>query len=192
MDAGERYFGAEADRIARLCHALPSASRAAGGCWPRGSPAARSDARHVAVEFVHPVIVGKRALPALGAAAEDGRSRRSRCWPSPTTSRSPSATGAEAPARLARARLPDGRLGRRALWTSPRRRRPVRRQELTETAYHVLWELVHVFFDHRGLLEGRERRRVHDTGASASSTRSSPSSQRDLDAVIADVRALRR
>ena len=32
------------------------------------------------------------------------------------------------------------------------------RQELVETLYHVLWELVHVFFDHRGLLEGREAR----------------------------------
>ena len=36
------------------------------------TPAARSDARHVAVEFVHPVIVGKRALPAIGLAAEGG------------------------------------------------------------------------------------------------------------------------
>ena len=36
------------------------------------SPAARSDARHVAVEFVHPVIVGKRALPAIGLAGEGG------------------------------------------------------------------------------------------------------------------------
>ncbi len=27
------------------------------------------------------------------------------------------------------------------------------RQELAEAAYHLLWELVHVFFDHRGLLE---------------------------------------
>ena len=36
------------------------------------SPAARSDARHVAVEFVHPVIVGKRALPAIGLAPEGG------------------------------------------------------------------------------------------------------------------------
>ena len=36
------------------------------------SPAARSDVRHVAVEFVHPVIVGKRALPAIGLAAEGG------------------------------------------------------------------------------------------------------------------------
>ena len=34
------------------------------------SPAARSDARHVAVEFVHPVIVGKRALPAIALTAE--------------------------------------------------------------------------------------------------------------------------
>jgi hypothetical protein len=30
------------------------------------------DARQVAVEFVHPVIVGKRALPALGLAREGG------------------------------------------------------------------------------------------------------------------------
>ena len=36
------------------------------------SPQARSDVRHVAVEFVHPVIVGKRALPAIGLAAEGG------------------------------------------------------------------------------------------------------------------------
>ena len=33
---------------------------------------------------------------------------------------------------------------------------PFVRQELAETLYHVLWELVHVFFEHRGLLEGRE------------------------------------
>ncbi len=44
------------------------------------SPAARSDARHVAVEFVHPVIVGKRALPALGAHRR-GRPRRHSCGP---------------------------------------------------------------------------------------------------------------
>ena len=37
-------------------------------------------------------------------------------------------------------------------------------QELVETLYHVLWELVHVFFDHRGLLEGRTEGAVHDAG----------------------------
>ena len=41
------------------------------------------------------------------------------------------------------------------------------RQEIFETLYHVLWELVHVFFDHRGLLEGRDPRTVHDPGASS-------------------------
>ena len=38
----------------------------------RDSPPARSDVRHVAVEFVHPVIVGKRALPAIGLTGEGG------------------------------------------------------------------------------------------------------------------------
>ena len=48
----------------------PSASPRGGRLIAFGrSPAARSDVRHVAVEFVHPVIVGKRALPALGARA---------------------------------------------------------------------------------------------------------------------------
>ena len=50
----------------------PSALRAAA-VWSRSaSPAARSDVRHVAVEFVHPVIVGKRALPAIGFTGEGG------------------------------------------------------------------------------------------------------------------------
>ena len=31
----------------------------------------------------------------------------------------------------------------------------------------MLWELVHVFFDHRGLLAGRDRRPTHDAGASS-------------------------
>ena len=40
--------------------------------------------RHVAVEFVHPVIVGKRALPALGLSREGGRCRRRwSCWCEP-------------------------------------------------------------------------------------------------------------
>ena len=57
------------------------------------SPAARSDARHVAVEFVHPVIVGKRALPAIALAGEGGDwPRRCACSPARTTSRSRSAT----------------------------------------------------------------------------------------------------
>ena len=35
-----------------------------------GRGACATDAQHVSVEFVHPVIVGKRALPALDLSAE--------------------------------------------------------------------------------------------------------------------------
>ena len=61
-------------------------------------------------------------------------------------------------------------------------------QELVETAYHVLWELVHVFFDHRGLLEGRQARRTHDAGASSFLYPFLAEQEDNLDAVLADVR----
>ncbi len=61
-------------------------------------------------------------------------------------------------------------------------------QELFETLYHVLWELVHVFFDQRGLLEGRETKQVHDTGASSFLYPFLAESQTDLESVIEDVR----
>ena len=35
-----------------------------------GTGAASTDAQHVAVEFVHPVIVGKRALPAISLTSD--------------------------------------------------------------------------------------------------------------------------
>ena len=63
------------------------------------------------------------------------------------------------------------------------------RQELTETLYHLLWELVHVFFEHRGLLEGRDARQVHDAGASSFLYPFLGEQETDLEAVIADVAA---
>ena len=63
------------------------------------------------------------------------------------------------------------------------------RQELVETLYHVLWELVHVFFDHRGLLEGRSARRTHDTGASSFLYPFLAETEHDLEAVVEDVRS---
>jgi D-sedoheptulose 7-phosphate isomerase len=61
-------------------------------------------------------------------------------------------------------------------------------QEIAETSYHLLWELVHVFFEHRGLLEGREARRVHDSGASSFLYPFLGEQEHDLDAVLDDVR----
>jgi D-sedoheptulose 7-phosphate isomerase len=65
---------------------------------------------------------------------------------------------------------------------------PFVRQELVETTYHILWELVHVFFEHRGLLEGRSERRSHDAGASSFLYPFLAEREHDLDAVLADVR----
>ena len=71
--ANAEFFEAEAERLARLCHRMAERFARGGRLIAFGStPAARSDARHVAVEFVHPVIVGKRALPAIGLAGEGG------------------------------------------------------------------------------------------------------------------------
>ncbi len=65
-DANALFFEREAERIARLCHRLAERFARGGRLVSLGeSPQARSDVRHVAVEFVHPVIVGKRALPGL-------------------------------------------------------------------------------------------------------------------------------
>ena len=63
------------------------------------------------------------------------------------------------------------------------------RQELVETLYHVLWELVHVFFEHRGLLAGRDARRVHDAGASSFLYPFLAERERELEPVVEDVRA---
>src|SRR5581483_6785317 len=72
-EANRRFFEAEAERLARVCHLMAERFARDGRLIACGrSPAARSDARHVAVEFVHPVIVGKRALPAIGLAGEGG------------------------------------------------------------------------------------------------------------------------
>jgi D-sedoheptulose 7-phosphate isomerase len=162
------------------------------------SPAARSDVRHVAVEFVHPVIVGKRALPAIGL-TRDGGSLALQVELLAQPEDIVIAYGAqEGDPELLRA-LTGARkqgcltisyaAGSGAEWEfEPPTQDPFVRQELSETHYHVLWELVHVFFEHRGLLEGRDARPVHDTGASNFLYPFLTEREHDLDAVLADVR----
>jgi D-sedoheptulose 7-phosphate isomerase len=197
--ANRRFFDEEADRTARLCHRLAERFARGGRLVAVGStPAARSDVRHVAVEFVHPVIVGKRALPAIGLAQEGGAlglQVELIAQPADIVI----AFGAEErDAELIRAlewARDQGCLtvsystGSGAEWEfEPRSEDPFVRQELAETHYHVLWELVHVFFEHRGLLSGREARPVHDTGASSFLYPFLAEQEHDLEAVVADVR----
>ena len=65
MDVPTRFFEANADAISRACVEMAQRFQAGGRLLVIGDGAAATDAQHVAVEFVHPVLVGKRALPAL-------------------------------------------------------------------------------------------------------------------------------
>jgi D-sedoheptulose 7-phosphate isomerase len=162
--------------------------------------AARSDVRHIAVEFVHPVIVGKRALPALGFAA-DIEALASQvelvCGPNDIVV----AFGDDE--RIGSALDAARRLGCLTIafadldadWSFvPPSDDPFVRQELIETSYHVLWELVHVFFEHRGLLNASEQGAaappdvpVSDGGAASFLYPFLANSEHDLDAVLVDV-----
>jgi D-sedoheptulose 7-phosphate isomerase len=190
VEANERFFAAEADRLARLCHAMAERFARGGRLLAFGASAVDgSDARHVAVEFVHPVIVGKRALPALALPpSEVARIARADDI-AIGFGDGPAVEGAMRDgAGVGCLTLAFTRVG--ADWELvPPAADPFVAQELAETAYHVLWELVHVFFEHRGLLEGRDAAPVHDTGASSFLYPFLAEREDDLDAVLEDVRA---
>src|SRR5277367_5543510 len=61
----DEFFSREAVRLAKVCHAMSERFLAGGRLLAFGAGPYATDAQHVSVEFVHPVIVGKRALPAL-------------------------------------------------------------------------------------------------------------------------------
>ncbi len=188
-----RFFEESADGLARVCHLMAERFARGGRLIAFGrSPAARSDARHVAVEFVHPVIVGKRALPAIGLAGEGGDiAGQVSLIAAPDDIAMGFGTDCGDAIAVARGRsaltiafAPVG-----AEWEfEPPTPEPDIGQELVETLYHVLWELVHVFFEHRGLLEGRSERRAHDAGASSFLYPFLDEREANLDAVVEDVR----
>ncbi len=178
-EASARFFEPNAERIARLCRAMAERFLDGGRLLAFGtSGPARSDVRHVAVEFVHPVIVGKRALPALGLTDPSELSLLAR--PQDIV------MAFEAGALLGDLRergcltIAFSQVG--AEWELvPPSPDPFVCQELVETTYHVLWELVHVFFEHRGR---------HEQTAGASSFLYPFLAEHDSDpeALVADVR----
>jgi D-sedoheptulose 7-phosphate isomerase len=59
-----------AQDVAHACHAMAIRFHRGGKLVVFGNGGPSTDAQHVAVEFVHPVIVGKRALPAISLTSD--------------------------------------------------------------------------------------------------------------------------
>jgi D-sedoheptulose 7-phosphate isomerase len=146
-----------------------------GTLIPFGVGPAATDAAHAAVEFMHPVIVGKRALPAIApsndptgastlsgiAGPDDIALALSHAGTDPETARFIEAARARGLLTISMTgrgpseHLPGlGAAADRAYSFEVPSDDPSIVQETQETAYHVLWELVHVFFEQPGLLEG--------------------------------------
>jgi len=181
--APTRDLAGQADAVAAACHAMAVRFHRGGKLVVFGAGGSSPDAQHVAVEFVHPVIVGKRALPAIslttdvatvtGIAEQDGVAaifaHQIRYLAGPAdialgiSADGNSASvlaGLEAAAGLGllTIALVGGDGGRIAatravdhvLLAAAADPRVVK--ELHVTTYHVLWELVHVFFEQPGVL----------------------------------------
>jgi len=127
------------------------------------APGASHHARHVAVEFVHPVIVGKRSLPAMALEDGDDQLGTARLLVRPgdvllaigsaddpavaRLLRRGGAWGVET-ILLAVGAAPSGPSAASAdhvLWVGGS-------DDGALLAYHLLWELTHVVFEHPGLL----------------------------------------
>jgi D-sedoheptulose 7-phosphate isomerase len=165
-----------AEDIARACHAMAARFHRGGKLLVFGNGGGATDAEHIAVEFVHPVIVGKRALPALSLAADPTvfteifAHQLRQLADADDIALGVSADGncANVARGLQEARslglltvaLAGGDGGRLAASSAVDHLivvpsdDPEVVKEIHVTAYHVLWELVHVFFEHPGVLEG--------------------------------------
>ncbi len=159
----ETFFAREAVRLSEACREMSERFLRGGRLLAFGRGSYATDAQHVSVEFVHPVIVGKRALPALDVSIDF------EAWLDVGLDADDIAMGFGPPAgdpevwaalEAARRRgamtfaLPGGQ-GSYAVPAACDD--PFVHQELIEILYHTLWESVHVFFEHREL--------GHDVGA---------------------------
>src|SRR5262250_695261 len=61
----ESFFARESTRLATACREMSERFLHGGRLLAFGRGPYATDAQHVSVEFIHPIIVGKRALPAL-------------------------------------------------------------------------------------------------------------------------------
>ncbi len=161
----ERFFSREAPRLAEACREMSERFLRGGRLLAFGRGPYATDAQHVSVEFVHPVIVGKRALPALDLSVLFRPWLEAILRPEdivmgfgpPEGDPEVWATLQEAQRQGAMTFALPGIEGSYAAEAATED--PFMHQEMIEILYHTLWETVHVFFEHREL--------GHDVGASA-------------------------
>jgi len=185
-------FEREADRLAHACDEMAQRFLRGGRLLAFGRGASATDAQHVAVEFVHPVIVGKRALPALdlSAAFETwlpavvGADDIVMGFAGPEGDAAVDAALAVAEACGAQTFALPGpaHRGQRRFAVELPAPDAFITQELIEVLYHTLWETVHVFFEHR-------ERGHDDVGASAFLYPFLGAVRQDTSSVIAQVAA---
>ena len=153
----EQFFSREAARLAEACREMSERFLRGGRLLAFGRGPYATDAQHVSVEFVHPVIVGKRALPALDLSILFRPWLEAILHPEDIVMGfGPPEGDPEVWATLQLAHLQDamtfalpGMEGSYAL-DAPTQD-PFMHQEMIEILYHTLWETVHVFFEHREL-----------------------------------------
>jgi len=182
MSVPETFFEAEAGRVAEACWAMARRFHQGGRLLAFGNGAWATDAQHVSVEFVHPVIVGKRALPALALTNDSATLSGLMAGGKADMPFVRQLQVLARPQDIALGFSPDGRCANVVAALETARRKglltlgltggnggllkqaeldfcfvvqthdPQVIQETHETLYHILWELVHIFFEHEGLL----------------------------------------
>jgi D-sedoheptulose 7-phosphate isomerase len=153
----DSFFAREAPRLALACREMAERFLRGGRLLAFGRGPYATDAQHVSVEFVHPVIVGKRALPALDL------SILFRPWLESVISPDDIVMGfgphdgdpeisAALVAAYAKGAMTFALPGDRgSYFIDAATSDPFIHQELIEVLYHTLWETVHVFLEHREL-----------------------------------------
>jgi len=181
----DAFFKSEAPRLAEGCHEMSRRFLAGGRLLAFGNGSAATDAQHVSVEFVHPVIVGKRALPALDLGPEFERRLPVILHPQDMV------MGFAFPERDAAVERALGVAKERGALTFALAGEvgdypfdlpdedPFVCQEVFEVLYHMLWETVHVYFEHR--------EQGHDVGASAFLYPFLGSEEQELEGVVKEV-----
>jgi D-sedoheptulose 7-phosphate isomerase len=155
--AYRRFFDREADRLANACRSMAERFRAGGRLLAFGRGACATDAQHVSVEFIHPVIVGKRALPALDISGMLDVGSETLMRPEDIAMGFGPPAGDHSVASVLNAAKRIGAMtfalpgGDGDYFVEAFSADAFQQQEVFEILYHTLWETVHVFLEREEL-----------------------------------------